>query len=117
MASHIDPAPFREELLRRLAELRQLTTDHADASAVVQLDQSKVGRLSRMDALQGQAISREARRRRELAIAAISAALKRMDAGDYGYCRACGEEVDPRRLTADPAVALCVGCAARAENS
>ena len=82
-----------------------------DASQTVHLDQARVGRLSRMDALQAQAMSVETRRRRELELEKIAAALKRIKDGDYGYCISCGDAIDIRRLGIDPAAALCIACA------
>ncbi|RIL05334.1 MAG: conjugal transfer protein TraR [Proteobacteria bacterium] len=48
--------------------------------------------------------------RRELA--AIRAALSRIDAGSYGTCRRCGEPIATERLRVLPTALDCVGCAA-----
>jgi DnaK suppressor protein len=87
-----------------------------EAAGVVELDQSKVGRLSRMDALQAQAISQERERRREQELQRIVAALQRIDSGDYGYCLECDEPIAQPRLELDPAVTLCIQCAGRKEQ-
>jgi DnaK suppressor protein len=79
--------------------------------APVQLDQTRVGRLSRMDALQSQALAQNVRRRREERLIAIARALQRMDEDEYGYCLSCGEDMDAKRLGFDPAVERCVSCA------
>ncbi len=44
-------------------------------------------------------------------IYAIRAALKRMDAGEYGVCTDCGEDIAPKRLAAIPHAAKCINCA------
>ena len=80
------------------------------------LEQARVGRVSRMDALQGQAMSRASQQRRQQALRAIGAALARIDAGDYGHCAACGEPIDRRRLAHEPATPLCIDCAHAAES-
>ncbi|RMD89903.1 MAG: TraR/DksA family transcriptional regulator [Alphaproteobacteria bacterium] len=103
---------LRNRLIEELAALEEAETLGRDGQRTVELDQQAVGRLSRMDALQSQAMSRagaevRARRRR-----AIAAALARMDEGEYGYCCECGEAIAPRRLEIDPAAAVCVSCAA-----
>ena len=85
----------------------------------VELDQSKVGRLSRMDAMQAQAMSQASGRRREHQQHSITAALSRLDRGEFGYCRECGEPIARKRLEFDPTAVLCIGCASnreRAEN-
>jgi len=76
----------------------------------VELDQQAVGRLSRMDALQYQAMAQAQARRRAAERQKIHAALKRIDEGEYGYCTDCGEHIEPKRLSADPATALWLDC-------
>ena len=44
------------------------------------------------------------------AVAAVEAALARLDAGTYGACTACGRAIMPERLEALPAAALCIEC-------
>lgn len=99
----------RLEALKR--ELTMLSDMSEESRATVALDQQSVGRLSRMDALQGQAMAQAAERQRRLDIQRIDAALKRQADGDYGYCLTCGEEIAEKRLEVDPAAALCVECA------
>ena len=47
----------------------------------------------------------------------IDAAIARIDAGEYGICSDCGQEIDPRRLAALPYALLCTECAARSEQA
>ena len=98
-------------LLKQWDALMELAQTGDDAAAVVELDQTRVGRLSRMDALQGQAMSQERARRRELQLHKIAAALKRIEGDDYGYCIECGEDIAFGRLVFDPATTLCIDCA------
>lgn len=95
----------------RLAEIAEQDRLGTGGQSVVQLDQQSVGRLSRMDALQNQAMAKAQQARRDTEKARLSAALERMEAGDYGYCDGCGEEIPRRRLELDPAATLCVSCA------
>lgn len=46
----------------------------------------------------------------------VNAALARLDAGKYGICENCGEEINARRLEALPYATLCVDCQARMER-
>ena len=41
----------------------------------------------------------------------ISAALQRMDAGEYGICVECSTEIDNGRIRAHPYAKLCIECA------
>jgi DnaK suppressor protein len=109
----VDLAAIEARLRARREELLRLTAAHEEESQPVELDQSSVGRLTRMDALQSQAMAAEIERRREAELARIASALERLEQGDYGYCVTCGEPIAPRRLELDPATPLCVNCAGR----
>ncbi len=113
MSDHpeIDPAAVEARLLARREEVRHLAETAADSRRPVELDQSRVGRLSRMDALQVQAMAVETERRRQVELTRIEAALARLKAGDYGFWLGCGEEVEAKRLELDPTMTLCIGCA------
>lgn len=107
----LDIEHFRNKLLA----VREAILDVADtrnaSAATVMLDQSSVGRLSRMDALQQQAMAQNNRQRAELELRRIEAALVRCSDGSYGHCVRCEEPIDPRRLEFDPAAPLCLACA------
>lgn len=108
---NIDVEKFRTVLTARREELLSLIEGAADSAAPVELDQQVQGRLSRMDALQGQAMAQATNERRRVEIAQIDAALGRIDADEFGYCVECGEEIAPKRLELNPAIARCVDCA------
>lgn len=107
---------FKQRLLALQQELLVMDETGQSASRTVTLDQSRVGRLSRMDALQGQAISSDMNRRRQLEIKAIAAALQRIENGDYGYCTQCEEAISAKRLEFNPSASLCIQCAANNEQ-
>jgi DnaK suppressor protein len=102
---------FKSLLLKLKAELLKAGETGQQAEEVVELDQTRVGRLSRVDAMQAQAMSLETGRRRRMHILAINSALARIENGDFGDCYDCGEIINPRRLEADPATRLCISCA------
>jgi DnaK suppressor protein len=109
----IDLAAIEQRLRARRQELLRLTAAHEDESDPVEVDHSSVGRLTRMDALQSQAMAAEVERRREVELARIAGALERIEHGDYGYCVSCGDSIAPKRLQLDPATPLCLSCAER----
>ena len=109
-------ARLRQALDQRLTTLAGLSGQRRDASATVELDQTRTGRLSRMDALQGQAMARATEARSIQEIHRIQAALQRMEQGDYGICPRCDGPIAFARLQADPATVLCIDCAAAAET-
>ncbi|MGI9388584.1 MAG: TraR/DksA family transcriptional regulator [Boseongicola sp.] len=97
------------------AELEALDLENsvgADDRQPVELDQQSVGRLSRMDALQRQALAQATQRRRLARRARIKAALSRMEQGEFGYCQDCGELIPADRLKLDPTLSICIECAA-----
>ena len=102
---------YSARLRARREELRGLSESARDSRKPVELDQGKVGRLSRMDAMRDQAMAQESERRRAGELRQIEAALARLKRGDYGYCVRCGEDIAPARLELDPAVATCINCA------
>jgi DnaK suppressor protein len=115
MTDSIDMRDFKQLLLVLQAELLALKATGEEAASIVMLDQSSVGRLSRMDALQGQAMAQERCRRRELELKKIAAALQRIEKDDYGLCQECNEPIAQRRLEFNPAVAYCIACANKQE--
>ena len=95
--------------------IRQRIDDSPD-SAKVELDQTRVGRLSRMDAMQVQQMELALKRRQTRELMALGRALKRIDEGEYGYCLECGEEINPNRLDIDPSATHCIQCASARER-
>ena len=91
--------------------MREAEARGEEARAPVQLDQTSVGRLGRTDAMQQQAMAAAQARRRAARLTALEAALKRVDADEFGWCEACGEEIPEGRLDIDPCVTRCVACA------
>ncbi|MFK7943866.1 MAG: TraR/DksA family transcriptional regulator [Paracoccaceae bacterium] len=102
---------IRERLDQEAAELRAAEVDTQNDRAPVELDQQSVGRLSRMDAIQQQAMAAAQSRRRAGRLRAIEAALQRMESDDFGWCDDCGEAIPQGRLELDPCAPRCVGCA------
>lgn len=89
-----------EELEGRLARIeRDLDEPHDPDSSerAVQMEDD--------DSLeaQGRLVTRE--------INSTRRALDRIEAGEYGYCVECGEEISEGRLDARPEAALCIDCA------
>ena len=111
MPSKAERQAARRRLTEKQAQLRALAESTSAARKPVELDQSRVGRLSRMDAIRDQAMALEIARRREIERVRIDAALQRLDSGAYGECLNCGEDIAPKRLELDPATPVCIACA------
>ena len=48
-------------------------------------------------------------------ITKIREALERIDAGTYGHCELCGNEIAEKRLIARPVTTMCIACKSRQE--
>jgi len=107
---------YKDRLCQLREQLLQVEESGQEAAQTVELDQSRVGRLSRMDAMQAQAMNIESQRRRTATLQLIEAALKRIEDESFGDCVRCGEEIDPKRLQVDPAALLCIDCAEARES-
>ncbi len=115
--SQIDKDQFQALLLEKRISLLEAIANGDDGAQTVELDQTRVGRLSRMDALQAHAMAQETQRREHLELKRIEAAMQRIEADEYGYCLRCGDTIAEARLRADPAATLCISCASAAERT
>lgn len=116
MRDDLDLQYFRQCLLNRALVLEEGRSSQAEAARAVELDQTRVGRLSRMDAMQQQAVAQAAERQAEAERQRIGTALKRLDRGEYGYCLLCDEPIAEGRLRVDPSILICIDCARAAER-
>lgn len=106
---------FKQQLLCQRDALMTSQKMAQSASETVELDQSSVGRVSRVDAMQSQSMAVETIRLRQQQLRKITLALALIESGDYGYCKRCDNEIDPRRLAIAPAATQCVPCASQQE--
>ena len=114
--SEIDIGLLKKRLMEQREALLDVAESSKESAQTVELDQSRVGRVSRMDALQAQAMAKESNRRRLLALRRIDSALQRIEDDDYGYCAVCDERIMANRLEVDPGALLCIDCANKAEQ-
>ena len=105
-----DTKKVKKQLLELKIELQAMEDEFKEASKTVVLDQARVGRLSRMDAMQAQQMALESARRRQKQLVKIDGALQRIESGEYGYCFICGEEINANRLSFDPTSTRCMKC-------
>ncbi len=106
----IDYKKFKTLLDVQLVELENLSKISRDSRNIVELDQQSIGRLSRQDALQQQAMAKaqEINRRRQMD--RLTSALKKIEADEYGICEVCSEEIPEGRLLIDASSETCVNC-------
>lgn len=112
----MDKQAVADAIKERLSSLADQELAIGNSAAAVELDQSRVGRLSRMDALQSQAMQTETLRRIKLQVTELNRAMTRIDHEDFGFCENCSQEIASARLALNPAARLCIACAELAEN-
>ena len=100
----------RQKLLSLRAELLALEGSSKEAAQPVELEQAGMGCLSRRDAMHAQQIVEEGPRQRKRQLQKIDGALRRIEAGEYGRCFVCEEELDDRCLSIDPTSTRCENC-------
>lgn len=103
---------MRAILERELGKLERSMRVTDEAMRPVELDQSAVGRLSRIDSLQNQGLTRNLQEREQVKLALVVEAIRRLDAGTFGICTACGESIPFERLLVFPETPTCTGCVA-----
>lgn len=102
---------YEKQLETLIQTLNSMDLSAQENRAIVTLDQSSIGRLSRMDAMQQQAMANATSQRRKTQIASAKAAIKRITEGEYGFCMECGDKIAIKRLDHNPAVVTCISCA------
>jgi DnaK suppressor protein len=99
---------LRQELLRTLARLERSMASAGAGAA--DLDQTCIGRLSRIEALQNQGLTNGLKERERIQLEQVVDALCRMDEGRYGVCTACGCPIPVERLLVFPETRTCQPC-------
>lgn len=107
---NLDFGAFRRRLEADLARLDEALSQASNSTSTVTLDQSSVGRLSRMDAMQQQAMAQAMEQRLLVQKRKLKAAIDRIESGKFGLCCQCESDLEPGRLESDPAVVFCEVC-------
>jgi DnaK suppressor protein len=102
---------LRQTLMDRLTELEGMDALSEEDRKPVELDQQSVGRLSRVDAMQRQAMAFASQARRQHEARMITAALGRIAEGEFGWCGGCGDLIPLPRLRLDATISTCIDCA------
>lgn len=102
---------IRSELLRARSKVERSLKITNKAARPVKLDQTSVGRLSRMDAIQNQSLTQGLQQREQTKHVEIVGALKRINQGTYGMCTGCDHPIGFQRLLVFPETQMCADCA------
>jgi DnaK suppressor protein len=100
---------LRNRLIAQRAELEETISLSADGAKPVALDEP-IGRISRVDAMQQQRMTKAHRDAARVRRQQTDTALARFETDTYGECLICGEPIGFARLSARPEAPLCVKC-------
>ena len=100
-----DEATTTERLLALRRDFSGVVAASADSNADDEHDPE--GATIAFERSQVTALIQQAQRH----LADISAARSRLEAGVYGRCERCGQQISPARLEARPTACTCVSCA------
>lgn len=100
---------LRRDLLDLQEEIGRLLDLTRDGVKPVDLEEP-IGRLTRMDSLQTQSLTRASRQGLEVRMRQVQAALDLIDRGEYGLCRRCENPIGFRRLKVRPETPFCLAC-------
>lgn len=106
---------LHDKLIELKTELNALLSNSATSSQAVDLDQP-IGRLSRMDALQQQAMAKANRAAHQRRLTLVDAALVALKTDRYGECRRCEEPIEFSRLQVRPESPFCLNCQRESER-
>ena len=107
-------------LKRRLKELEMSLQEQfvmsSASSKTVSLDQTMIGRLSRVDSLQQQNMAIFSKRRAAIRLEKVKAAIQLIALSEYGFCQKCGLDIGYARLETQPETSMCFSCQDKADQ-
>jgi len=107
-----DQIQFKPLIHGRLETLRAELERSTDDAKPVSPDKA-IGRLSRLDSMQMQQMSLNARSRQKEQIRQLEKALQRIEEGKFGTCLLCRRDIARNRLEYLPETEVCVECAGK----
>ena len=107
---------LRSLLIDKQMELRAQFSSSESSTKPVTLDQQSVGRVSRIDAIQQQQMAIANQQQTRQLLKRVELALRRIEAGEYGFCVRCEEPIALARLLAQPTATLCIDCQSATET-
>lgn len=102
---------LRDVLQRTLSRIERSIKTNGNGHPK-EIDQSAVGRLSRIEAIQNQGMTQGLHERDRVQLGEIMAALSRLDEGAYGVCATCRNSIRFERLLVFPEARTCACCGA-----
>jgi DnaK suppressor protein len=108
--SPVDPAPYKEMLLRKRGEILAAGGAGKPLQASTEMNTRQGDLADQASGNNEVHIQLKLKQTDAKILQAIEEALFRMEKGTYGICRDCGEEIAPARLNAIPWTRVCITC-------
>lgn len=107
------PPPLRTTSSESATALTDPATLSRFREALLMADASRQQQLHAAPRAQDEAVEAVLREAHRETLSAIRAALQRLDAGTFGACTGCRQQIPIERLEYRPWSATCIGCAGR----
>lgn len=104
-------------LIRSRNELQEQLEISEQSTQIVNLDQTAVGRVSRIDAMQQQSMALSAKSKAKAKLKKVALALMAIKNSDYGRCQQCEDDIGFPRLNVQPEASLCLDCQSKVDRN
>ncbi|MEM8582940.1 MAG: TraR/DksA C4-type zinc finger protein [Bacteroidota bacterium] len=106
----MDKVDIKEQLKEQIAQTKEKIANYEGLIGSLTPDDS-IGRISRMDAINNQAVVQASLRQAKAKLAKLQHGLSSIDEPNFGKCKRCGRDIPPMRLVLMPESPFCVRCA------
>lgn len=103
---------IKEKIIAKISEIEEEIKQLEESAKPISPD-SAYGRISRVDAMNNQAITESTLNDKRTEIQRYKYTLNRIDTEEYGKCAKCGNDINFKRLLSIPYANLCISCANR----
>ena len=101
---------IRNKLLEEIQKTERLISEYKEMTKPVEPD-SAIGRISRMDAINNQAVTESSLRQAKEKLKKLNIVLSKIGDADFGICLSCRKPIPLGRILVRPESLHCVNCA------
>ena len=106
----MDKESIKKEMQERIVELRERVLELEATIKPIEPDVS-LGRLTRLDAMQQNAVGAAGLENTRDELQALEQKLETIDDSNFGLCKMCGQKINIERIKAMPESDFCINCA------
>jgi DnaK suppressor protein len=101
---------MREKIKNEITKTEKLIEEYKDMTQPVEPD-AAIGRISRMDAINNQSVTKASLRQAEDKLKKLHFVLSKVGEDDFGLCQRCQQPIPLGRILFRPESMHCVNCA------